>query len=69
MRKFIQIFQDKDSKISAKRFWGGVILFLCGVAFSLDGLGFYTVSTTLFNSFLFAGTSLVGLDTIKHFKK
>jgi hypothetical protein len=64
-----QILKDKEGKLSAKRFWGGAILILCGIAFVLDGLGFYEVNSTLFNSFLLAGTSLVGLDTIKKFAK
>ena len=67
--KLSQILKDKENKVSSKRFWGSIILILCGIAFVLDGLGFYSVNVTLFNSFLLAGSSLIGLDTIKAFAK
>lgn len=69
MGKFNQIFRDHENKVSSKRVWGAVIIILCAIAFELDGFQFYKVNVALFNSFLFTGAALLGLDTVKAFSK
>lgn len=68
MKKLVQIFQESDGKLSSKRVWGGLIITLCGIAFVVDGLRFYTVNAHLFDSFLTAGTVLIGINVVSQFK-
>ena len=56
--------EETDGKFSSKKIWGGIIMALVCLAFVLDGLHFYTANKELFNSMLFAGSSLIGLTSI-----
>lgn len=69
MKKIVQIFQEDGGKFSSKRVWGGVVLTICGIAFVLDGLHFYEINNHLFDSFLLAGTTMVGLGALTKFAK
>jgi hypothetical protein len=60
-----QLKEETNGKYSSKKIWGARIMFLVCLSFILDGLHFYTANTTLFNSMLIAGTTLIGLRTIK----
>jgi len=69
---FFQDFlrEKRNGKYSSKKVWGTVIMILVSLAFVVDGMQFYTVNTTLFNSMLLAGASLLGLRSIASlFKK
>ena len=65
--KFIQdLFREKSGgKYSSKKIWGHIIMASVLTSFTLDGLHFYTANENLFNSMLIAGTTLIGLRTIK----
>lgn len=67
--KIQQIFQEESGKYSSKRVWGGVGFSLCGLAFVLDGLHFYTINNHLFDSFLTASTVLIGVNVVSRFSK
>ena len=67
--KISEIFKESDGKLSSKRVWGGVGFSLCGVAFVLDGLHFYTINNHLFDSFLTASTVLIGVNVVSRFAK
>ena len=69
MKKLVQIFQEADGKFSSKRVWGGLIVVLCGLSFVADGMHFYKANADLFNSFLTAGTVLIGVNVVSQFKK
>jgi len=69
MKKIVQIFQEENGKFSSKRVWGGLVMLLCGTAFVVDGLHFYTVNSHLFDSFLIAGTTLIGINILPKLKK
>jgi len=65
-------FQDllrekRGGKYSSKKIWGMIIMLLVCIAFTVDGLKFYTVNENLFNSMLIAGTTLIGLGTLNLF--
>ena len=63
-------FRDKPyGKYSSKKFWGFIVMLLVCVAFVVDGLHFYTVNETLFNSMLIAGTTLLGLRAVSDLLK
>jgi lipoprotein signal peptidase len=68
MKKLVQIFQEDNGKFSSKRVWGGLIIMLCGIAFVVDGLHFYTVNNHLFDSFLTSGTVLIGVNVVSQFR-
>ena len=57
--------ETTKGKYSSKKIWGAIIMLLVCAAFVLDGLHFYKVNETLFNSMLLAGTTLIGLRTLK----
>lgn len=62
--------ETRNGKYSSKKIWGAIIMLLVCAAFVLDGLHFYKVNEVLFNSMLIAGTTLIGLHTLKQtFKK
>lgn len=62
---FRDMFREKvGGKYSRKSFWGNIIMLLVCVAFSLDGLHFYTINETLFGYMLIAGTTLLGFRSI-----
>lgn len=62
--------EEQGGKWSSKKLWGHIMLLLVGVAFILDGLNFYEADHHIFDSMLIAGTTLIGLRTIKDiFKK
>ena len=65
--RFIQdLFREKtDGKYSSKKIWGHIIMLFVIASFALDGLHFYTANVELFNSMLIAGTTLIGLRTVK----
>ena len=67
--KISEIFKESEGKLSSKRVWGGVGFSLCGVAFVLDGLHFYTINNHLFDSFLTASTVLIGVNVVSRFAK
>jgi hypothetical protein len=69
MKKLIQIFQEESGKLSNKRVFGAFGFVLCGIAFVVDGLHFYTINEHLFDSFLTASTVLIGASTITSFAK
>lgn len=57
--------EESGGKWSSKKLWGHVILLLVGIAFVLDGLNFYEADHHLFDAMLIAGTTLIGLNTLK----
>ena len=67
--KISEIFKESEGKLSSKRVWGGVGFSLCGIAFVLDGLHFYTINNHLFDSFLTASTVLIGVNVVSRFAK
>lgn len=64
------LLEETGGKYSSKKIWGAIIMALVCAAFVLDGLHFYTANKDLFYSMLIAGTTLIGLNTLKDtFKK
>lgn len=61
--------EETGGKWSSKKLWGHAILLLVAAAFVLDGLNFYCVNEHLFDAMLIAGTTLIGLKTIKDILK
>lgn len=62
--------EKKGGKYSSKKIWGHIILLLVGVTYILDGFGYYHVNSSLFNTMVISGTTLIGLRTIASlFKK
>lgn len=59
--------ESKGGKYSSKKIWGHIFMFLIGAAFVMDGLHFYQVDHHLFDAMLIAGTTLIGLNTIRQF--
>jgi hypothetical protein len=59
--------ESKGGKYSSKKFWGHIFMLLVAAAFIVDGLHFYTVNVDLFNTMVIAGTTLIGLRTIRTF--
>ena len=57
--------ENKNGKYSSKKIWVHIIMTLTGGAFVLDGLHWFIINETLFNSMLIAGTTLIGLNTIR----
>lgn len=64
-----QILREESGKYSSKRVFGGFGFVLCGSAFVVDGLHFYTINSHLFDSLLTASTTLIGVSVIKSFSK
>ncbi len=64
------IREDKDGKVSSKKIWGHIVMTLVGLTYVADGLHWYEMNLSAFNSMLIAGCTLIGLKTIKEvFKK
>jgi len=61
--------EEKGGKWSSKKLWGHVTLLLVAAAFVLDGLNFYSVNEHLFDAMLIAGTTLIGMGTIRSILK
>jgi hypothetical protein len=59
--------ENKGGKYSSKKIWGHIIMALVGAAFVMDGLHWFVINEGLFNSMLIAGTTLLGLNTIRSF--
>ena len=57
----------REDKFSTKKFWGHICMTLISVSYILDGLNFYEINVHLFDSFLIAGTTLIGINTVAKF--
>ena len=62
-------FQDllrekRGGKYSSKKIWGAIIMLLVSLAFVVDGIHFYTVNESLFNTMAAIGTTLIGLGSL-----
>ena len=69
MKKLKQIFQNDSGKFTLRYIAGAVGFVLCGVAFVLGGFHFYDIPQGLFDSFLTATVSLIGLGVLSKFAK
>jgi len=59
--------ENKGGKFSSKKFWGHIFMLLIGVSYACDGLDWYEINNHLFDSMLIAGTTLIGLNSIRSF--
>jgi hypothetical protein len=67
LKELIQ--EEKDGKLSTKKFYGGLAVVLVYITYLLDGFKFYKINEHLFDSMLiFAGTML-GLSVARYFSK
>ena len=66
---FKDIFtEDKiDNKYSSKRTLGVLSGFLACIAFVVDGLHFYTINDSLFDSLLIYSGAMLGVSVLKSF--
>ena len=64
------IREDKGGKVSSKKIWGHVFMCLVGLTYVADGLHWYEMNLSAFNSMLIAACTLIGMKTLKEvFKK
>ncbi len=59
-----QLREETEGKYSSKKVWGAIVMALVSISYILDGMSFYNIDSTLFNSFLIAGTTLLGLRAV-----
>jgi len=75
VNKFIMInlkdllLEEKNGKLSTKKFYGGIAVALIFLSYVFDGFGFYEVKTHLFDSMLLFSGSMLGLSTVRYFSK
>lgn len=63
------IQEEKNGKLSTKKFYGGIAVALVFISYALDGFGFYTVNEHLFDSMLFFAGTMLGLSIARYFSK